>query len=176
MAMHYEEGFYLCEVKDQAFTKSSTEKPMIVLTVHPVERLRSFGTADEYAEELVGQGYDRRINLVINPENEQQNAFTMRKLRVNGFTGRSFAELNLVGRTIKCRCTPQEYKEELRENWDLAIPSKTVEHDPALSHVMDTMMEKYLQSETLMREAEPDPEPEWADDIEPQVPDDGIPF
>lgn len=148
MALHYDAGVYLVEPIEHAFNESSNGKPMITAKVRPIERVYQAGMDGEYRDAVEDNKYERYVNFVLDPTNEQSQAITMKKLRTAGWTGTSFSEFSLDSPFL-CNCDHSEYKGKPTEQWDVYLPARVVEHKPELAAKMDGIMDKMLKSETL---------------------------
>jgi len=150
VSVFYGIGRYRCLVTDQAFMKSTTDKPMIVWKVRPesllTERIGNDG--EPYTdEEPTAQQYERTVRLVINEDDQQSIDFAILKLRFAGFTGTSFDELDLKGCDVFCDCSHGTYKNQPKEDWNLALPkraSKPLEHDGSLTRKLNAIFGRKL--------------------------------
>lgn len=148
MAAYYEPGTYLCEVIEQGFTESKTGKPMICFKVKVFSKL-SHGPEGEQVEDNCAENYDRTIRLVVDGSNDDMMDYAMRKLRHAGFNGESFADLNLVGQYVTCKCDASEYNGKPTEQWDLALPplesKPLMPLDNAAARKLNTLFGKRLK-------------------------------
>lgn len=150
--MYYQEGFYRCRVIDQGFQNTKeTNKPMIVLKVQPLARSRHDTDGTEYEEPLTGTNYDRSIYLVIDADDEEKMDKLLSKLRHAGFTGDSFADLDLVGKEVSCACFAQR-SDPNKEDWKLCGPrvqrdSKPLEQmDSKAARTLDALFGRKLKT------------------------------
>lgn len=157
MPLHYSEGTYLFRIAEQGWTETSKEpkRPMLVFKGDPIALIVTDQDGTESHEEIHRDQYDRRIFLTIDDRDDRNMDFAMRKLRGAGFTGETFASLNLVGRDVRARCTHGTYKDRPTENWDFDLPQVDVQAiDSSLTRKLDALFGKRLKNG-----ASPKPEP-----------------
>lgn len=143
MAVHYQEGQYLAVVKQQGFQESSNGNPMIVLVVKPYVQFIYPNGVEE--EDNIQDGYERTIRLVVTDNTKD---FVLDKLRAAGFDGSSFRELELQGKSVRCRCSHDVNGDKEYESWDLVFTreSKPVEPlDSAAARKLDAMFGSALK-------------------------------
>lgn len=122
MATHYEQGQYMGAVKEQGFGESSNGNPQIIIKIQPYVFIR-WENGVETEENLPDNAWERTVYLTVT---ENTREFVLEKLRAAGFQGSSFRELNLVGKSVRLRCSHEtDNKGKDREVWDLVYQSES---------------------------------------------------
>lgn len=150
MAIHYEEGLYRFRVVSQGWTetKKAPPRPMFVINGDPISRIHRGEDGSEYEDSVDRDQYDRRIQMLIDPNDVQSQDFAMKKLRYAGFEGDSFSDLDLVGKDIRARCTHGEYNQKPKEDWDFALPDRESNAKPldsGMARKLDALFGKKLK-------------------------------
>lgn len=178
--IHYERGEYVVRITEQGWTKTKAkELPMLVFQCLPVRYVVKDEEGNEQFEEVYADANfpERTMYVVVDSENDKGMDYALKKLRYAGFTGDSFADLNLVGMECRAVCEHGEYEGKPSENWGLALPplertSKPI--DNAVARRLDALFGKRLKDMAVAPAAKPEasrsPEPQ----SQPQqtVPDD----
>lgn len=162
----YEPGFYLCNVDSHAFQESKNGHPMIVFKVTPEAMLyERFGGDGERLEEStpVSHSYQRTSRIVISTESEASMDFALMKLRLAGFEGTRFADLDLVNCRVRMECKHEagqgQYAGSTFERWEFPLPpreSVELENDDKVAKRLDNLFGKKLKADA----AKPKPAPE----------------
>lgn len=171
MGLHYSEGSYSCVVKQQGIEQSKSGKDMIVLVFRPEAVVCKDDEGNEVLDGSIMADCDRTARLVIDPANEKGMEFNMKKLRHAGFTGESFADLDLVGSHVIFKCEHGEYNGKPVEQWELPLPDLGAREvkplDSKSARRLDTLFGKKLKDGAAKPKSDPAPKqtvPEGEDD------------
>lgn len=147
--IEYQIGRYACTVSEQAFTETKNGDPMITFKVYPefaIQRVVNAAGVFEEQRHQLASSRPRTIRLAITSEKQQE--FVLKKLRYAGFTGDSFATMNLEGAEVFCECKHERRADtgEMTEAWDLALPpGKPLESKPGVASRLDDLFGRKLK-------------------------------
>ena len=111
----FREGQYKAEVMEQGQgTAIKSGNPQLTFRIKILAWVNPAGQ-----EKLLPTNPERKIVLTVT---ENTKSFIMERLRHAGFTGRGFAELQLVGRIVEVNCKHESYKNKPVERWELGLP------------------------------------------------------
>jgi len=172
MAIFYAPGDYIGKCEQQAWQKTKSGDPMLVLRCRVVAELQ-FDEAGVEKRYMLEKNYDRTVRIPFVSSNEQALDFAIDKVQYGcGWIGDDFGQLHLEGEEIRLRCTAGEYKGQKNEQWDVQLPpreSKPLESDENIPRTLNALLGRKLKSAPAAAQAPPPP-PEHADDV------DDIPF
>lgn len=171
MTMFYPPGRYRCRIEDQGFQTASTGNPMIVFKVRPFAEIVQGPEGPE--DQHVDGKYDRTIRLTVTDKSQEM---VLKKLRLAGFDGVSFRDMDLLHRDVECECSPDKYEGKDVERWDLALPPREAGPpfqplDSKAARSLDTLFGKSLK-ETAVKKEKPEaaPAPASVGNDDPDVP------
>jgi hypothetical protein len=147
MGIHYDQGQYMAVVTQQGFKESTNGNPVIVLKVKPYLHFQYDSSGVEIEDNLPSDSWERSIFLTVT---KKTTDFVLKKLRAAGFEGSSFRELDLQGKSVRCRCSHgTDNNGADREEWDLVYEyeSKPLEPlDSAAARKLDALFGRELKT------------------------------
>lgn len=173
MSMFYEEGYYTCEVTQQAMTKAKTGTPCLAIRF----RVVSFSGGAS-----VPKQYERTSYRYIT---EKTMPYFQKDLNTLGFNGHSLKQLDpaspdhvsFVGQAVQMRCQHEEGQDgEGREKWDIALQQGSdIEGEPLDSASYRQLDALFGASRKENGGARPTRQVQRADESQ-EITDEDIPF
>ena len=112
---NYNEGLHLCQITRQGWleTKKEPRRPMLVFAFHVLAEIHYDDDGNETLEVSPESDNEQTARLLIDVNNEVTLNYGLQKLRYAGFASETLAELDLVGREVRCVNRHEHYNGKL---------------------------------------------------------------